>query len=138
MGRGPGHSPESSTRNGSRDSYDQSVTSVDTVAPDTLGHLGDTVDAMVEGRGSRRILLPTGAPGAGKSTALDGLGRMLAGRGMRVHRVVADEIGRRRPYGLMSSLLRPGRQRPRTSAECAAHRRRADVVPRQSQFTNYR
>lgn len=79
--------------------------SADTVRPDALGALRGTVAAMADGRGPQRVLLLTGAPGAGKSTALDGLGRMLGERGVRVYRVVADEIGRRRPFGLVSSLL---------------------------------
>ncbi|MBV9921464.1 MAG: hypothetical protein JOY78_11505, partial [Pseudonocardia sp.] len=77
----------------------------DTVRPDALGRLRDTIGAMADGRGPQRVLLLTGAPGVGKSTALDGLGRMLGERGVRVYRVVADEMGRRRPFGLVSSLL---------------------------------
>ncbi|MEJ2863671.1 helix-turn-helix transcriptional regulator [Actinomycetospora flava] len=81
------------------------ATTTDTVHPDALDVLGDTVDAMADGRAPQQVLLLTGAPGAGKSTALDQLGRMLGERGVRVYRVVADEIGRRRPFGLMTSLL---------------------------------
>ncbi|MCD2196773.1 LuxR C-terminal-related transcriptional regulator [Actinomycetospora endophytica] len=81
------------------------ATTTDTVHPDALGDLRDSVDAMADGRAPQQVLLLTGAPGAGKSTALDRVGRMLGERGVRVYRVVADEIGRRRPFGLMSTLL---------------------------------
>ena len=76
-----------------------------TVHSDDLAAVLDTVEAMAGAGPSTRVLLLTGAPGVGKTTALDGLARMLAGRGVRVHRITADEMSRRQPYGLVSSLL---------------------------------
>ena len=76
-----------------------------TVHSDDLGPLLDTVDAMAGDGAAPKVLLLTGAPGVGKSTVLDGVARLLVGRGVRVHRVAADEMSRRQPFGLVSSLL---------------------------------
>ena len=76
-----------------------------TVRSDVLEPLLGTVGVMADGGASPRVLLLTGAPGVGKSTALDGLTRLLTERGVRAHRVAADEMSRRQPYGLVSSLL---------------------------------
>jgi len=81
------------------------ATPVLTVRSDDLDPLRDTVEAMANGGGSPRVLLLTGAPGVGKSTALSGLTASLAERGVRTHRVAADEMSRGRPYGLVAALL---------------------------------
>lgn len=75
------------------------------VHSDVLDPLHDIVEVMAEGVALPRVLLLTGAPGIGKSTALDGLIRLLMERGVRTHRVAADEMSRRRPFGLVASLL---------------------------------
>src|SRR5690349_13504499 len=76
-----------------------------TVRSDALDPLRDVVEVMADGAAAPRVLLLTGAPGVGKSTALDGLTRLLSERGVRTHRVAADEMSRRQPFGLVSSLL---------------------------------
>jgi DNA-binding CsgD family transcriptional regulator len=76
-----------------------------TVRSDFLDPLLDTVGAMANGGTSPRVVLLTGAPGVGKSTTLGGLIRLLSERGVRAHRVAADEMSRSQPYGLVSSLL---------------------------------
>ena len=45
-----------------------------------------------------------GAPGVGKTTTLDALTAELAHTWPRIHRVSADEPGRRRPFGLAAAL----------------------------------
>jgi DNA-binding CsgD family transcriptional regulator/tetratricopeptide (TPR) repeat protein len=50
-------------------------------------------------------VLLRGAPGIGKSTTLDALGRRLSGVATNVLRTAADASQRQRPYGLASALL---------------------------------
>src|SRR5919107_330367 len=57
------------------------------------------------GNGGVRAVVLTGAPGAGKSTTLDALGRALLHRGLDTRRVIADDLGRGRPFGVITDLL---------------------------------
>ena len=50
------------------------------------------------------ITLVEGAPGVGKTTTLDALTADLARTWPRIHRVSADEPGRRRPFGIAAAL----------------------------------
>jgi len=68
------------------------------------------VDQLVEligpvGNGAVRAVVLTGAPGAGKTTTLDALGRALLDQGVDTRRVVADDLGRSRPFGVVADLL---------------------------------
>jgi hypothetical protein len=58
----------------------------------------------VGGGGVRAVVL-TGAPGAGKSTTLDALGRALLDQGFDTRRVITDDLGRGRPFGVITDLL---------------------------------
>jgi len=65
----------------------------------------EVLDATVDHSADRRAVLLTGVPGVGKSTTLTAIARGLDARGMRVYRVVADEMSRRQPFGLVSDLV---------------------------------
>ena len=58
----------------------------------------------VDDRGIRTVVL-TGAPGVGKSTTLDAFGRALLDRGVDARRVIADDLGRGSPFGVITGLL---------------------------------
>ncbi|GAA4800521.1 LuxR family transcriptional regulator [Actinomycetospora chlora] len=75
-----------------------------TEAPSAVasGEVEGLVADLVGGR-LRGVLL-TGAPGAGKSTTLDALGRRLLDHGVDTRRVGADDVGRR-PFGVVTDLL---------------------------------
>lgn len=69
---------------------------VEAVAPE--------VEAAVR-RGSGRVVLLSGAPGAGKSTTMDALVRAVPVDSRRTVRVSADETSRRQPFGVVSAMV---------------------------------
>ncbi|MDT0352169.1 helix-turn-helix transcriptional regulator [Pseudonocardia charpentierae] len=76
-----------------------------TVLSGSVGALLDVVDAAAPAAGGPRTLVLLGMPGIGKSTTLDALVKAVGERGVGVHRIAADEISRRQPFGLVSGLL---------------------------------
>ena len=76
-----------------------------TVLSGSVGALLDVVDAAAPAAGGPRTLVLVGMPGIGKSTTLDALVKAVGERGVGVHRIAADEISRRQPFGLVSGLL---------------------------------
>lgn len=76
-------------------------------SPSVLSVDPEELAEVVSGGGSptTRGLVITGAPGIGKSTTLEALGRRLLARGVDTRRTGGDHADRARPYGVVTDLL---------------------------------